>query len=298
MTSRLDDLTVHVPEVSPRRWGGAIADVVGRFRAADGTSHARALGYQIVFAVLSGLIGLVGLASVVGVPQVRRVVQHLAETISPGPSGSLLQEAARQGASGGALVAVVGLGAAWVSGMFAVAQVERSANRLAGRDEDRPGIGRYAVAALIAVPVGVLLTLGGLALGSGSAVADGFGLEGTAATAWAVARWPIGLALAGVGLALLMRTAPARPIASTGDLLAGTGVALLLWAAFTGLLSLYFAMSSSSSRTYGPLLAIVALVTWAGLTSLALHLGLATAVELEHGSPSTLGRATSHRPQR
>jgi len=104
--------------------------------------------------------------------------------------------------------------------------------------------------------------------------------------------------LAGAGLALLMRTAPAHPIASTGHLLVGTGVALVLWAAFTGLLSLYFALSSSSSRTYGPLLAIVALVTWAGLTSLALHLGLATAVELEHGSAPTFRRATSHRRRR
>jgi uncharacterized BrkB/YihY/UPF0761 family membrane protein len=293
MTTRLDDLTVRVPDVSPRRWGGVVTDVIRRFRHADGTSHARALGYQIVFAVLSGMIGLVGLASVVGVPQVRRIAQHLAETISPGPSGTLLQEAARQGASGGALVAIVGLGAAWIAGTFAVAQVERSANRLAGRDEDRPGAGRYAIAALIAAPVGVLLTLGGLALGSGTAVADGLGLEGSASTVWAIARWPIGLALAGAGLALLLRTAPARPLGSTRHLLAGTGVALLLWAVFTGLLSLYFALSSSSSRTYGPLLAIVALVTWAGLTSLALHLGLATAVELEHG-PEPVGSNPRH----
>jgi uncharacterized BrkB/YihY/UPF0761 family membrane protein len=70
-------------------------------------------------------------------------------------------------------------------------------------------------------------------------------------------------------------------LGSTRHLLAAAGVSLAIWATFTGLLSLYFALSSSSSRTYGPLLAVVALILWAGVTSLALHLGISTAVELE-----------------
>lgn len=58
-------------------------------------------------------------------------------------------------------------------------------------------------------------------------------------------------------------------------------MSVALWGGFTALLGLYFSMSSSSSQTYGPLLAVVALVLWAGVTSLALHLGMATALELE-----------------
>lgn len=282
MTSTMHDRsTIRVGDAPARRAGRFTADVLRRFREADGTSHSRALGYQSLLIVLSGFIGLVGLASMLDMPEVRRLVQHLVSTVSPGPSGTLLQEAARQGASGGALAAFVGLGSAWVAGMFAVAQVERSANRFMDLDEDRPTARRYTVAALTAVPVGVLLTLGGLAIGSGDAVGSGFGLEGGAQTAWDIARWPLGLALAGAGLLLLLRVAPARPIGTMRHLVAGAAVSLVLWAAFTGLLSLYFALSSSSSRTYGPLLAVVALIFWAGLTSVALHLGAATAVELE-----------------
>ena len=63
--------------------------------------------------------------------------------------------------------------------------------------------------------------------------------------------------------------------------MAGTAIAVVLWGLFTGLLSLYFAMSNSADQAYGPLLSVIALLLWAGLTSLALHLGITACVELE-----------------
>jgi uncharacterized BrkB/YihY/UPF0761 family membrane protein len=280
MATTLTD-RVQIEHAAPRKAGGFIRDVVRHFRRVDGTSHTRALAYQIILTALSGFIGLVGLASLLQMSEIRGMVQHLVTTVSPGPSGELLQEAARQGATGGAIAAVVGLGAAWIAGTFAVAQVERSGNRLAGLDRDRRTFRRYFLAALLALPVGVLLTLGGLAIGAGSAVISGFKLQGAAGSIWDIARWPIGLLLAGSGLFLLLRAAPRARLGSTRRVWAGTAVALALWAAFTGLLSLYFALSGSDARTYGPLLTVVAFILWAGLSSLALHLGMATTVELE-----------------
>ncbi|MGZ4146320.1 MAG: hypothetical protein ACXVPL_01315 [Actinomycetota bacterium] len=55
----------------------------------------------------------------------------MASTLAPGPSGKLLQQAASHGASSGATAAVFGLAAALVATTLAMAQVERSANRLA-----------------------------------------------------------------------------------------------------------------------------------------------------------------------
>ena len=40
-------------------------------------------------------------------------------------------------------------------------------------------------------------------------------------------------------------------------------------------------MSNSADQAYGPLLSVIALLLWAGLTSLALHLGITACVELE-----------------
>ena len=281
MTSVMPEQTLHTAAAAPRKAGRFAGDVVRRFRHADGTSHSRALAYQVMLVVLSGFIGLVGMASLLEMQEIRSSVQELVSSVSPGPSGSLLQEAAQQGAEGGALAAFIGLGTAWIAGMFAVAQVERSANRIMGLDQDRSTGRRYLVAFLLAVPVGVLLASGGLLVGAGSAFVNGFGLEDTGRIIWEIVRWPLGLLLVGGGMFLLLRAAPSRRLGSTRHLLAGAVISLVLWAAFTGLLSLYFAVSSSSSQTYGPLLAVIALLFWAGLTSLALHFGIASTIELE-----------------
>ncbi len=280
MPTLMEDLTTTLPAAPVRSAGAFTKDVVRHFRRADGTSHTRGLAYQIMLVVIPGLIALVGLASLLHFAEIRSTVQHLVEMLSPGPSGKLLTEAAAQGASGGATAAIVGLVAALIAGMFAVAQVERSANRLSGLDHDRPTAKRYGLAFLLAIPVGILLSAGVVLIGAGGPVVDGLGLEGGARVVWEVVRWPLGLLVAGAGIMLLLRVAPVRRLGSTRHLMAGTAIAVVLWGVFTGLLSLYFALSNSTS-TYGPLLAVIALLLWAGATSLALHLGITACVELE-----------------
>ena len=229
MRSTTHDATIRVPAAPARSAGRLATDAVRRYRDADGTSHTRALAYQTVFIMLSGFIGLVGLASVLGFAEMRRTVQHLATSVAPGPSGRLLQEAAQQGASGGALVAFIGLGAAWISGTFAMAQVQRSADRLAGRghDQERSGAAKYGRAALFAVPVGVLLGLGGFVLAAGASVIEGFALEDAAELVWNVVRWPLGVALVGAGLMLMLRVAPTVSLGSSRHRVAGALVALV-----------------------------------------------------------------------
>jgi YihY family inner membrane protein len=245
---------------------------------ADGTSHVRALAYESILIVLSGLIGVIGLASLLDAEWFRGVVEELSRTIAPGPAGRLVGEAAQRGAHAGSSAAIFGLAAAFATGTLAMAQVERSSNRIAGLGEDRPPVRRYVVAALLAATVGVLLGLGGLLLGAGRAIASGVGWGDEAETVWLIARWPIGLIGVAFAVFLLFRIAPRRPLGPSRAILVGSLVAVVLWAAFTGLLSLYFSIQTGSA--YGSLLSIVALLIWSMLTSLALHLGLATACEL------------------
>ena len=245
---------------------------------ADGTTHVRALAYQAILIVLSGFIGVIGLASLLHAEWFRGVVVELGRSIAPGPAGRLVGEAAARGAHAGSSAAAFGLAAAFATGTLAMAQVERSANRIAGRNEDRPPVRRYVVAALLAATVGLLLGLGGLLLGAGRAIASGVGWADEAGTVWSIARWPIGLIVAAFAVFILFRIAPRRQIGPPRAILAGSLVAVVMWAAFTGLLSLYFSIQTGSA--YGSLLSIVALLIWSMLTSLALHLGLATACEL------------------
>jgi uncharacterized BrkB/YihY/UPF0761 family membrane protein len=77
---------------------------------------------------------------------------------------------------------------------------------------------------------------------------------------------------------LLYRFAPSARLVARRAIVGGSVVAVSLWVAFTGLLSLYF--SFGSSTPYGPLLSIIALLIWSMLSSLSLHLGIATACTL------------------
>ena len=267
-----------------------VGDVVRRFIRADGSSHTRALGYQGMFAILSGFIGLVGLASVLGVGTFRDTIMEFSKSVAPGPSGQLLQEAARQ-STGGGTAALVGLGAARFSGMFAMAQIERSANRLAGRTEDRTGVRRFLVALGLAFTAGLLAAIGLAVLAGGDAIANGFGWTGTAKDVWFVLRWIVGIVAAAIGIYLLFRWAPARPLGDHRSVITGALVALVLWVAFTIALAVWFSVSSSS-QTYGPLLSVIALLLWAGATSLALHLGMATTAELAGEAPAARRAAT------
>jgi YihY family inner membrane protein len=283
-TTSATDVPV-MTEVRRRGFGRLAGDAVRRFRDADGMSHVRALGYQGTFALLSGFIGMVGLASVLGMASLRGTIVEMSKTIAPGPSGQLLQEAANQ-SRGGGTAAFVGLGAALISGALAMAQIERSANRLSGSTQDRPGASRFLIALGLALSAGLLVVVGLLALAGGDAIATGFGWKGTASDVWIVLRWIIGIASAAVGIYLLFRWAPYRPLGSRQPVLAGAFVSLVLWVLFTVILTVWFSVSSSS-QTYGPLISVIALLLWAGATSLALHLGMALAAELGAASASS-----------
>ncbi|MGZ4124473.1 MAG: YihY/virulence factor BrkB family protein [Actinomycetota bacterium] len=222
--------------------------------------------------------GLIGLAAVLGVRQLRLAVQRMASTLAPGPSGKLLQQVASHGASSGATAAVFGLAAALVATTLAMSQVERSANRLAGV-ADRRGAQRYLTAFGLAVSAGLLLALGGLILAGGEAVATGLGWKQTGASIWAVARWPLGAVVVTCAIYLLFRAAPRHTIRPRRAVWTGAAVAVVLWVLFTAGLAFY--LSVGGGQTYGSLIAVVALLLWAVLASLAMHLGLSVAYELE-----------------
>jgi YihY family inner membrane protein len=253
--------------------------IIRRFLRADGMSHSRALAYETMLVVFSGFIGLLGVASLLDFEQIRGTVTELGRALSPGPSGELFRDAAASGARHATTAAAVGLAGAAFAGTIAMAEIERTGNRIAGLERDRRLVFRYVMAFVLAVTVGLVFVAGGMALGAGRAIPTGFGWSDELRGVWSVVRWPAGVLVIGVAILLLFRFAPKARLGSMRSLLAGTVVALVLWVAFTGLLSLYFSLASDSSP-YGPLLSIIALMLWSMLGSLALATGMATAAEL------------------
>ena len=274
-------------------WGKLLKDSFQRFRAADGFSHTRALAYQITLALFPAVIATVGLATAVEASRFRQLVVQTVDRLTPGPAGQLITQAVEQGArsaaSGGIFALILGALAALVSATVAMGQIERGANRLYGVERDRPSTQKYWNGFLLACSAGMLVVLAFVLIVAGSDFATATKLSGFVRGLWAVLRWPFSIALAVAAFAVLFRASPNRRQPQPSWLAVGSGLAVLLWLVFTGLLALYLSVSASNlGRTYGPLTGIIAILFWTFLTSLALYLGLAFAAQLEAvraGSP-------------
>jgi YihY family inner membrane protein len=265
-----------------------MADSVRRFRAGDGTSHARALAFQIVLAAFPGVIAFVGFATFFDMPGLRKVFERTAATLAPGPAGQVFHQAFHQGAndarSAGLTALIFGLIATITAATSGMAQIERGANRIYGVEKDRPAVKKYTVAFLLAITAGLLSVVAFTLLVAGGAIASSgpsAGWSDTLVTAWEVARWPLGVVLTVVAIAIIFRTSPNRHQPQLSWLAVGAGVAVVLWVALTALLALYLSTSKNFGQTYGPIAGILGLLFWSVLSSFALFLGVSFAAQLE-----------------
>jgi YihY family inner membrane protein len=267
-------------------WAQLARDSFVRFRAADGTSHSRSLAFQVMLTLLPFVIAVVGLATVMNVDQLRQLLTQTVDRLAPGPAGQIFTQAIRQGArsaaGGGLVAALVGAVAALASATVAMGQIERGANRLYGVEQDRPTAQKYLNGFKLACTAGALSVAAFMIIVGGTDVAKAVGLSGPVKGIWTLLRWPLSIAFVVVAFALLFRAAPRRHQPSWSWLAVGSGVSVLLWFVFTGLLALYLNLSSGTfGQTYGPLTGIIAILIWTFLTSLAIYLGLAFSAQLE-----------------
>ncbi|PKH37376.1 YihY family inner membrane protein [Nocardioides alpinus] len=260
-----------------------------RFRYGDGFTNSRALALQACLAVVPFLLALTGLASDLDEERPAAVVAHVVDSLSPGNGSSdalaSAVEKSDESEKAGEVALVLGLGFALLSMTTAMAQVERGANRIYGIRRDRKALAKYGRAAvltaILAAPVGIgfLMIVGGGAFGE--AMADNYGWSDDAVQWWNVLRWPIGLGLLVLTIAVLLDHVPRRRQPALSWLALGAGIAVLLSAAATVGLALYVSLSASFGSVYGPLAGIFALLLWALLSSISLFYGTAVCAQLE-----------------
>jgi YihY family inner membrane protein len=267
-------------------WAQLAKDSFRRFRAADGFSHARALAFQVTLSLLPAVIAAVGLATALRASRFRQLLVQAVDRLAPGPAGQIIIEAVQHGAKsasrGGVFALIIGALAALGSTTLAMGQIERGANRIYGVEQDRPTTQKYWNGFKLACSAGVLVVLAFLLIVVGSDVAKAAGLTGVVRSIWTLLRWPLSIGFAVVAFAVLFREAPRRRQPSWSWLAVGSGLSVLLWFVFTGLLAFYLNASSGTfGQTYGPLTGMIAILIWAFLTALALFLGIAFAAQLE-----------------
>ncbi|MDA5280253.1 YihY/virulence factor BrkB family protein [Streptomyces sp. NPDC054904] len=274
-----------------RRYGGwsLARDSFVRFRYADGFSHSRALALQTVLSIVPLAIAAIGLSSVLHTEDIGRVAELTIGRITSGPSREVVDEALRESrrhaGDGGQAALWLGLLFSLVNVTTSLCQVERGANRIYGNERDRPFLRKYArgvvMAVLAGLPLGLSFVLTVLGADLTHAFAEVYHLGPTTIRAWDVLRWPIGVLLAVLATSAIFRLAPRRDQPGYTWLAFGAVVYLVLWITATWALSLYVGASSTFTSVYGPLSALVSLLLWSYLTSLALFLGLAFSAQLE-----------------
>ena len=264
-------------------------DAFVRFRYGDGFSSSRALALQAALAVVPFMLALTGLVTDIDHERPARVLARTIQGISPGSgAGDALASAVngpRSGERAGEIALWFGLVFALFSMTTAMAQIERGTNRIYGIKRDRQALSKYGRAgvmtAILAVPVG----LGFLLLVAGGAFADAmateYGWGDHLVDGWNIARWPLGVVLLVLTIAVVLDHAPRRRQPSLSWLALGAGVAVLLTFAATGLLALYVKTSPSFGDIYGPLAGVFALLLWSLLSSIALFYGTALCAQLE-----------------
>ncbi|BFV60141.1 hypothetical protein KCMC57_up52450 [Kitasatospora sp. CMC57] len=289
---RGDDLSADEAVAALREHGRwpLLRDVMVRFRYADGFSHARALAFQTVLAVVPFAIAVIGLSEVMHTERIAEVAELTIERLTAGPSADMIRDvldrSRTRAGSGGTVALWFGLVFSMVNLVTAMSQIERGANRIYGIERDRPALRKYGRGVVMTVLAGLPMGAGFVVLVAGpeiaASVAEVYGSgSGGALTVWSVLRWPLGFGLALLSTVVIFRRAPRRRQPGYSWLAFGAAVHLVLWTTATWLLRLYLRISGSFDAVYGPLSAGVSLLVWAYLTAIALLLGISFAAQLE-----------------
>jgi YihY family inner membrane protein len=258
-----------------------LKDAVVRLRAADGTSHSRGLAFAVSLVLVQGLVVVVGLAVATGSAGFRQLLIDTIRASAPGPTSDLLtnavEQATRVGRQHRYLPLTIGLVGTVVTATIAMGQLERAMNRIYGVEKDRPFAEKYKRACVLALSAGVVIAAAFALLAFGRGLVD----DGTARSAWIVARWPLGIALVAAGLAVLFRWAPRRRQPGWAWLAFGAALSVTGWTLVTAALALVFNVSETFGQTYGSLAGLVALQLWTFFSALAILFGVAVAAQLE-----------------
>ena len=171
------------------------------------------------------------------------------------------------------LIAIGGVVALWTASGVANA-VMRALNRVHDTKESR-GFLRQRFVGLTMVLVAVVafvLVFGLLILGPQLSgwIGDLVGAEGAVRWAWLLGQWPILVVGLLVAFGTVLFLGPDVEHRRWTFLSFGAGLAVALWLAASGGFAVYLAFFGSYNKTWGSLAAVIIMLTWLWLSSLAL----------------------------
>jgi membrane protein len=167
----------------------------------------------------------------------------------------------------------LGLGFTLAGASTAAGALMNALNIVFGLDETRGLLRRQAIALGLTAGLATFAAalLGFLALAP--TMLRQLGLDGSATSLLALARWPIAALLVGGALAAIYRHGPNHGGGAGWMVGRGTPCATAAWLAATASFSLYVARFHAFDKTYGSIGAVVVLLVWLYLTALVVLVG-------------------------
>ena len=237
---------------------------------------AAAIAYYSFLAIPALLLVSVGVFSLVASPSAIETIIDKLGSVIPAEAATLLENALTRTAEGGGgltMIIVGGVIALWTASGVANALM-RALNRVYDTDESR-GFLHQRLVGLVMVAVGVaafVLVFGLLVLGPKLSgwIGDLVGAESAVRWAWLLGQWPILLVGLLVAFGAVLFFGPNVEHPRWSFLSVGAGLAVGLWLLASGGFAIYLAFFGSYNKTWGSLAAVIIMLTWLWLSSLAL----------------------------
>ena len=268
-----------------------------RFTGDHMTNIAAALAYYAFLAIPSLLLVVVGIFSLVAGPNAISTVIDKLHSVMPGQATSLIHDSltrmTQHHGAGIAVLSIGGLLAVW-SLTGAMQNVMWATNVAYNRDEGRGFVKRRITAAAMVVfaLVGFALLFGVLILGPHLSqwVGDAVGQKTVVGYAWWIAEWPLLLIGLLVAFSGIMRLGPNVEHPKWQFLSIGAFVAILVWLIASGAFAFYVSRFGSYNKAWGSLSAVVVMLTWLWLSSVALLFGVEVNAEAERSRELRMGK--------
>jgi|SRR4051794_7538826 len=244
------------------------------------TTTAQALAYSLFLAIPSMLLVALGIFSLVADPSdVQKLVDRLG-SIMPPQAASLLGdslERSTKSTGSGIATTVVGLLLALWSTTSAATTLMKGVTTAFDREDER-GFVRKRLLSLVLVLCLVgsaALVLGLLVLGPHLQhwIGDAIGSPTATAWVWWTAQWPILIASLLFAFAVMLYLGPDVEQPTWKLVTPGAVASLVIWLVASAGFSFYASRFGSYDKTWGTMAAVVIMLVWLWLTSLALLFG-------------------------
>jgi membrane protein len=268
------------------------------------TLIAGALAYSTFLAIPSVLLVVLGLFSLFASPATITSVMDRLNDVAPQQAVSLLEDSLRrltEQPSTGITITIIGFAIALWSTTGAMNAFMTGVNIAYDRKDARGFVRKRLVALemVVCMVIAFLLVFGLLVLGPQLSkwIGEAFDAEGLIGWVWWIAQWPLlvfGLLLV---FAALLYLAPNVEQPRWRFITVGSLVAVFAWLAVSGAFAVYTSHFGSYNKTWGSLGAVVVMLVWLWLSSLALLFGAELNAELERSRELRSGEPAQSRVQ-